>query len=204
MRKWWIFLYALVLLLMAGCGSQTGLHPNLSHPAKDLTTTPYVEFLGDDQIQGVVSNANNPMWKCTTCAPGQTSDQVLAEVPAVIALHPAIVIILTGAYDQIDNPDITHNEDTLPNIGLMLDAFAAAKIPAVVCELPPSDSYDDYYVDDGIYVGNQEGIFPFILNYDPNVDGAMTDGVDFNTYGLSLVEPLTYQEIETLGLGGQK
>ena len=117
---------------------------------------------------------------------------------------PDIVVILTGAYDLVDDPTNMHNEPTVANLETMVNGFTAAKIPVLVCLLPLSSEYDNYYVNGGIFALNQIGVFPDDLNFDIDTADQMTAGVDFTTFGLQQVLPLTYQEIQSFGLGGTK
>lgn len=203
-------LLTLTLVLLVGCQSLPTPSANISHPARPLVTTPYVEFMGDDQIQGLVTYANNPRWKCTTCVPRQTSTQLIPEVSQVAALKPDIVYILTGAYDLIDNPYNTHDEPTVGNVETMLNAFETAKIPAVVCLMPPSTAYDPWYFNEAVDALVTSGVITYELDF--NIDNPdstsnpipVTTGVDFNSFGLSKIYPLTYQSVESFHLGGEK
>src|ERR1700675_2853869 len=132
------FTLTLSLIILAGCSSMNNPAAQAHKPQARLTTTPTVAVLGDDQILGLVNYVSNPMWSCTTCAQGQTSAQVLAEVPAVIARHPDIVVILTGAWDEIDNPQQAHAEPTVANVANMCAQFKTAGITPLVFELPDS------------------------------------------------------------------
>ena len=161
--------------------------------------------MGDDQIQGLVTYAENPRWKCTTCGQGQTSAQVLAEVPEVIALKPDIVIILTGAYDLIDGIETSRTQPTVGNVEQMLTAFENAKIPAVVCYMLSSTEYDNYYYNFALDDLSQSGVIPYALSLDNTDDSIpVKDGIDFSSHGLAVAYPLVYQEIQSFHLGGMK
>jgi hypothetical protein len=197
----------LFLLFVAGCSNmQTTVHPNLK-PQESQTTTPTVAMMGDDQIIGLVNYVSNPLWSCTTCAQGQQSGAVLAEVPAVIAQHPNIAVILTGAYDEIDNPQYGHAEPTVGNISTMCGQLEAAGIKPLVFFLPDSTAYDDYWTNMSLYDAYTAGLVPNVLTYpiDPNGPYVQyTAGVDFSQAGLAAVYPLAYQQIEGFRLGGEK
>jgi hypothetical protein len=105
--------------------------------------------MGDDQIQGLTAYVNNPMWKCSTCVPGQLSATVLAQVPEVIALHPDMVVILTGAYDlKVAFTD--RDPELADNVLKMLAMFESANIPTVICLIPQLDYTDSYYFNEGM------------------------------------------------------
>jgi hypothetical protein len=204
-------LAALALVTITGCGSQStakanpALQPNYHRPIVPGTTTPLVEFMGDRQIQELVAYAKNPRWRCTTCEQNQTSDQVLAEVPEVIALKPDIVIILTGAFDLIDNIETSRTQPTFSNVTTAQAEFKAAGIPAVICGLLPSTMYDSYYFNEGLSIETESGVLSNVLSLDNTDDSIpVTDGVDFSPYGLTVAYPLVYQEIQSFHKGGMK
>jgi hypothetical protein len=192
--------------LVMGCGGmqqartvEAAEHANMDGAVKDMATTPYVEFMGDSQIQGLVAYANNGLWKCTTCAQGQTSTQVLAEVPQVAALKPDVVVVLTGAYDLVDNPDNAHAEPTVSNYDQIEQAFAAAKIPVVICTLPNSTVYDNYWTDEGMELENYSGVLNNVISF----QGSQfpTSGMDFTHAGLAAAYPVVYQAVESFHVG---
>lgn len=206
MMKRWIYLYALVLVLLAGCQSMTqpGLQPHISGgPKVSMITTPYVEFMGDEQIMEVVAYAGNPRWLCSTCAKGETSTDALTKVQSVIDRHPDLVVIQVGAYDLIAETN-THDVSTLyGNVQQMVDDFVAAKIPVVVSMLPGSDLYDDYYFNEGVDLENQAGLIPYVFTFNfTNSD--ITNGIDYTQAGLEALYPAFYQELETFQVGGNK
>lgn len=201
------YLASFALVLLVGCSSMQTATPTAHlRPQASMVTTPRVEFMGDDQIIGLVNYVSNPLWSCTTCAQGQTSTALLAEVPAVIARHPDIVVILTGAWDLIDDPEDVHYEPTVNNIETMCDQFVAAGINPLVFTLPESDAYDAYYINLGLGDVWAAGLIPHMLFYPvyPDKIVQFTDGVDFSQAGLALVYPLAYQQIEAFGVGGLK
>jgi hypothetical protein len=216
-------LTALALLTISGCGSSPDPavnsspsdHPNGHRPIRSATT--YVEFMGDDQIMGLVNFAQfrkqNAMWRCSTCAPGQPSQQLLADAPdgseisRVIALKPDVVVILTGAYDLIDFPMDSHAEPTAQNVADVCAQLTKAELPALVLYLPESTVYDPYYTNYGLYFENQSGAIPNTISYpvsptDPQVP--YTDGVDFSQSGLQRLYPAVYDRIQQIHKGGQK
>jgi hypothetical protein len=107
--------------------------------------SPYVEFVGDDISIGLVAYANNEQWKCTDCASGATSGQLLAALPLAIANKPDLVHILVGSYDVDANPwSLPCNggpndpgQDTCVNLQIMEAQLTAAKIPYVLGNVPP-------------------------------------------------------------------
>lgn len=128
-------------LLVLGCAQQPSLHPNLQ---RDNQTTPRVEFIGDDISIGLVAYANHELWKCTDCASGATSAQLLAALPLAIAKKPDLVHIMVGSYDM-DNPaylnacnqnDPTPGADPCTNIQAMMTQLNAAKIPFILGSIP--------------------------------------------------------------------
>jgi hypothetical protein len=201
-------------LSISGCGSvsqlgNTSIANNAQRYQKDLARTPYVEFMGDDQIAGVVAYVNNPMWKCSTCVPGQLSAAVLAEVPEVIALHPDMVMILTGSYDlQVAFTD--RDPDIADNVEKMVAIFEAAKIPAVVCLIPTVAGTDNYYYNEGMVIENEPPIppqvspVPYLFTETDETDVAMTLDNEFTQTDLAAIEPAMYQEVESFHLGGTK
>lgn len=197
------YIVSLALVSLVGCGSQTVLHPNISHPARDLATTPHVEFMGDSQIMAVVAYANNPMWKCTTCVADQLSAAVLSEVPSVIALHPDLVVVQTGSRDIVDDIETSRTEPTSGNILAIQDAFEAAGIPVAIANLPESSAYDPYYLDDGLEILSEAGVVVNFFSYNSTSED-LTAGIDYSQAGLAEVYPAFYQEVESFGLGGTK
>lgn len=159
--------------------------------------------MGDDQIAGLIAYANNPLWTCTTCTPGQTSGEALALVPQVIALHPDIAVIQVGAYDIIDGLENEPVPPTFHNIQAMQGLFRDAGITAVVSALPESTLYDYYGFDDGLQFEAGAGLIEnfFTFNY---VATGLTTGIDYSQAGLALVYPAFYEEVQGFGLGGQK
>jgi hypothetical protein len=139
-RKYLVVSFILPLVL--GCASmqEPNLHPNL--PQRDNVKTPRVEFVGDEISIGLVAYANHELWKCTDCASGATSGQLLAALPLAIANKPDLVHILAGSYDMADptwpssgacNQDVAHPDmQTCANITAMMTQLQAAKIPFVV------------------------------------------------------------------------
>lgn len=197
--------FALSLILLTGCQSMPHITAHLK-PMASMTTTPRVEFMGDSQIAAVVAFADNPLWKCTTCVQGQLSSQVLAEVPEVIALHPDIVVVQTGAYDLYEGVDDTapgRDVGLFGNVTSIMDAFEAAKITVVICKVPDSTVYDDYYFDEGLELEGEAGIIPDLISF-TEFSGPLTDGIDYSQAGLEELYPAFYQEVESFGLGGQK
>jgi len=196
----------LALVLLAGCQPATQLTPHMSHPARSLTTTPYVEFMGDDQIQGLVAFAGNPLWKCTTCVQGQLSDAVLGEVPAVVALHPDLVFVETGAYDLIVPGTSDRAVELSGNVSDIIAAFEAAKIPVVICMLPTTTLYENYYFNEGLYLENQvpdgePGMVPYVFSAS---DTDLTAGIDYTQAGLEQVLPAFEADVQSFGVGGTK
>ena len=119
----------------------------------------------------------------------------MAEVPTVIALHPNIAVILTGAYDEIDNPQYGHAEPTVANIITMCGQLQASGITPLVFYLPDSDAYDDYWTNYSLSDAHDAGLIPNVLTYPVNSTGPYvqyTDGVDFSPAGLAVVYPLAY------------
>jgi hypothetical protein len=141
-RKYLVVSFILPLVL--GCASMQGpnLHPNL--PQRDNVKTPYTEFVGDEISIGLVAYANHELWKCTDCASGATSGQLLAALPLAIAKKPDLVHILTGSYD-VDDPTWNAawnlgasdpNLLTCQNIRSMMAQLTAANIPFIVGNIP--------------------------------------------------------------------
>ena len=197
----------LPLLLLAGCSSMN--HPALEahKPQESLTTTPYVEFMGDDQIMGVVSYVGNPLWRCSTCAQGLISSQVLAKVPAVIALKPSLVVVQTGAYDLYEDiPGDAPGRDVelFNNVTAIMDALTAANIPVEICGIPDSTAYDDYYFDEGLEIENEAGLLPNLFTFNFTSGADLTAGIDYSQAGLMAVYPAFYLDVEGFQLGGQK
>jgi hypothetical protein len=202
-------------LSICGCGSVSPLgNKSIANTApapisafqKDLARSTYVEFMGDDQIQGVVNYVNNPMWKCSTCVPEQLSADVLKEVPDVIARKPDMVMILTGAYDlKLPGAD---DRAQIPagNVEQIVALFQAAKIPAVVWLLPELSYTDVYYFDTGMTFLNEDMPPEVPYLFYPTDYGPMTltPDFDFTPYALAQIEPNLYLKVQSFGLGGIK
>jgi hypothetical protein len=195
-------------LSISGCGSvsQLGTKPIASNTPsyqKDLARTPYVEFMGDDQIQGLTAYVNNPMWKCSTCVPGQLSAAVLAQVPEVIALHPDMVVILTGAYDlKVDFTD--RDPELADNVLKMLAMFESANISTVICLIPQLDYTDSYYFNEGMVQLNESPVPDTVPYLFPWTEVGLTQDNEFSQTDLAAIEPHMYQEVQSFHLGGTK
>jgi lysophospholipase L1-like esterase len=133
-----------ILPLVLGCASmqQPNLHSNILQ--RNTETTPRIEFVGDDISIGLVAYANHELWKCTDCASGATSAQLLAALPLAIARRPDLVHILVGSYDMEYPTDLTacNENDPVPgtdpctNIQAMIAQLNAAKIPFILGSIP--------------------------------------------------------------------
>lgn len=189
-----------LMIALTGCSSQPTLQPHLK-PQATLTTTPRVDFMGDDQIAGLVAYAGNPLWTCSTCEQAELSTTVLTKVPQVIALHPDIVVVQTGAYDE--GILTSRTQPTFGDILDIIDALEAAGIPVVVCSLPDSSAYDPYYLNFGLDDEYTAGIIPNLFTFN-DAGQDLTAGIDYSQPGLAEVYPAFYQEVESFGLGGTK
>lgn len=218
------YLLAAATLIISGCSAGLNQQPQ-PHKVMDAegVTTPYVEFMGDDQAQGIVAYANqqdNSIWKCSTCVAGQTSTAVLQEVPAVIALKPDVVFLLTGAYDLLADPMWPEEDTTSENIASAVTALNAQGIPVVIGNLPPSESYYNYYVNLELSIQFQEPAYhawvtgsgdgladlaDIIADQESLSDIAeVSDGVDLNQNGIMLTYPIAYAAVEGFHVGGVK
>jgi hypothetical protein len=201
-------------LSICGCGSVSPLGNTsivntaptpISAFQKDLARSTYVEFMGDDQIQGVVNYVNNPMWKCSTCVPGQLSAAVLAQVPDVIARHPDMVMILTGAADLKVPGTSDRAQGLADNVLQSLALFQAANIPAVICLLPVLDYTDVYYFNEGMALENEApdpSPVPYIFPW--TNETTLTPDYEFTPDDLADIEPRLYQKVQSFHLGGTK
>lgn len=194
-----------LVVMLTGCGGSTQfpqVNAHISHPARSLSTTPYVEFMGDDQIAGLVAYAGNPRWKCTTCAQAQLSTTVTTRVPEVIALHPDIVLVQTGAYDE--GILTSRTQPTFGDILDILDALEQAGIPAVICSLPKNPVFDVYYLNFGLDDEWEAGLIPHLFTFNDTAENLTGDGVDYSQAGLAEVYPQFYQEVQSFHIGGNQ
>jgi hypothetical protein len=203
-------------LSICGCGSVSPLgNKSIANTApapigafqKDLARSTYVEFMGDNQIQGVVNYVNNPMWKCSTCVRGQLSAAVLAQVPEVIARHPDMVVILTGSYDLQVPGTSDRAQDLAGNVEHILALFQAANVPAVLCLIPTVAGTDNYYFNTGMVIENESpdpSPVPYLFTETDETDVAMTLDNEFTQTDLADIEPALYKEVQSFHLGGTK
>jgi hypothetical protein len=219
-------------LSICGCGNfkpspAVQLQPNLTHPARSLSSTPYVEVMGDDQAMAIVANAKNPLWKCSTCVPKQLSTDLIDQVPQVIAKHPDIVVILTGTYDMAafaaipccTDPPMRVPETLSDSILQLLSMYAAAKIPAVICLIPsapdtdPFHYFDSYYFNEGMMIWNEPPPPPYTVLVPYLFDGTAVGPTEYNSQtgeyviaqaDLTDIDGSLCQYLEAFGLGGTK
>jgi hypothetical protein len=134
---------------------------------RKVVTGSTVEFVGDEISAGLLAAANNPNWQCFNCQSGTTSSLALAQLPIVIASKPEAVHILVGAHELSGpgpSPSDPAVEGTVPlaNIASMVSLLQAAKIPAVIGDIPPCLHIPfyrfDVYMRNGYYGPGYEGI----------------------------------------------
>ncbi|WP_162527233.1 GDSL-type esterase/lipase family protein [Sphingomonas solaris] len=69
---------------------------------------------------------------------GQTSSQILLRFyPDVVALKPAVVHIMAGTNDILQNAGAIRDDDVVNNFGAMLDVAQANRIRVVIASIPP-------------------------------------------------------------------
>jgi hypothetical protein len=146
-------LAALVLLLSAFASAtvvNAQLTPNYTRPR--TTTSPTVVFVGDYiTYQWASAFAANPTWinKGNPIPNQGGSSYALQNFQAnVIALHPAIVHILIGAYDSYAvsaQSALYASGGTVANIDAMVKAAEAAGIKVILGTTPPISTNDSYY-----------------------------------------------------------
>jgi hypothetical protein len=143
---------------------------------RTVVTASTVEFVGDEISAGLVAAANNPNWQCFNCQSGTTSSLALAQLPIVIASKPEAVHILVGAHELSGpgpSPSDPAVEGTVPlaNIASMVRLLQAAKIPAVLGDIPPCLDIPFYRFD--VYMLN---------GYGPGFEGPPWDSVPDVTF----------------------
>lgn len=147
-------LSAVLILLITGCGNPNlpktvAEQPNnVSGPARAIAYSPRVDFMGSDVALGIVAAAKNPMWTCSTCVAGDTSNDFAEAAPQVIAAKPDAVVVVTGENEL----NITYNNDsgvmTFTNIEALDPQLVAAGIVVLQGDLPALENVaeDDYIV----------------------------------------------------------
>jgi hypothetical protein len=153
-------LISLSLILLAGCGypitekATTSLQPHgvgYGGPTKGLTHEPTVVLVGDSVMGAWLTPevlAANPTWTAQTSAQGvkETTGQILARLPAALALKPQVIVLQAGTWDmdppvQYDYMCMTVAETTAPtpcaNIASMVSEAQNAGIYPIVCTIPP-------------------------------------------------------------------
>jgi hypothetical protein len=148
------------LMLLAGCQS---MQTSSKLVAKDLEHNPVVAFVGDPLVTAWISQQSNPMWFNFGSPAGvtsETSTSVLARLPAALAGHPDVVVILVGTYD-IDPGWSPYCDPggiaTCTNLVQMIALAHAAGSKVVLCNLPVT-------LDTGSGVG--------LYDNDPELQGA--------------------------------
>jgi hypothetical protein len=114
---------------------------------------PLVAFVGDEISAGLVAAAqaqsqSNANWQCINCLSTTTSTVALANLPAVIAIKPALVHILLGA-DELSGggcgiEPCETGDVPIANIISMVTLLKAANIPMVVGNMPSCPSINNY------------------------------------------------------------
>lgn len=101
----WVINLAIVVLayvafsFIVGCGGPLPVPAKTPEVQRDLETFPVVEFIGDEMSQAIVTASQNSRYLCDDCIQGSDSPTVMAGLPAALAKHPDVVVILTGTID---------------------------------------------------------------------------------------------------------
>jgi hypothetical protein len=200
----------LLCLAVAGCAtSPSAFKSQISgHFARPTKKAVYVEFMGDQQTLGLLEYARSAPdseqmlgWKCTVCQPGATSADLLAAVPAVIALHPDVVHILTGDL-EIVAPGTNRGQAVMANLNPMVSQLQAAKIPIVIGLVPTLRGYTPYYLNAGIMadyngvIGDPPYISPVpVIDYDDPIRDADPQASMLTAKDFALMLPQTQAAI---------
>lgn len=138
MTKYW----GLGLLVLTGCGGMTTPTAKPLGAQRDLALTTTVQFVGDDISAGLVSYANNTMWRCDDCITKADSLIALNNFPAALATNPNVIVITVGSYDiHGDTFAGTFDQDCTSGIcdyvQSMVTQAQAAGISVIVGTIPP-------------------------------------------------------------------
>lgn len=152
----WVLNLAVGVLAYCAFAVLTGCSGPLPVPTKapsferDLETFPIVEFVGDEMSQAIVAESQDSRYLCDDCIQGSDSNAVLAGLPAALATHPDVVVILTGTIDITGNTFSATIGDgptnlqgcapmnqTCANILAMVEQSQAAGAKVIVGTIPP-------------------------------------------------------------------
>jgi hypothetical protein len=120
---------------------------------------PTVAFVGDEISAGLVAAAqaqsqSNAGWQCINCLSSTSSAFALANLPAVIAMKPALVHILVGEHELVGLSANGEPAETgavpLGNIASMVKMLIAANIPVLIAEPPSCPQINSYRFDTGL------------------------------------------------------
>lgn len=114
---------------------------------------PIIEFCCDEIMQGFVTFAlsANPSlsssYLCDDCQPSTTTAIALSSFPAILATHPAIVVILTGTYDVLPptpstvgdywTPACGNSDLTCQNLEQMIVEAQSIHAKLIILTIPP-------------------------------------------------------------------
>jgi hypothetical protein len=182
-------------------------------------TGPVVAFVGDEISSGLLAQAAasrvGSNWQCINCLLSTDSTFALANLPAVIAMKPALVHLMVGAH-ELSGPGPTPGdpaeEGTVPldNIASMVKMLTAANIPVLIASPPSCPEINSYRFDIGL-AADYTPILPYnngvpIIALEPTVGYSIGSGstpnpdcaanqFDPNASGYSLMVPMAEQAI---------
>jgi lysophospholipase L1-like esterase len=195
-------------------------------PYPAASTSPVVEFVGDEISAGLVAASGNPQWRCGDCETGATSAMALANFPAVIARHPDVIHIMVGMYD-LPTPGYEQvcgvQGIICTSIASMVQQAQAANIKVIVGTLPefgrgPLATTLAGALDENLIDGNEDAVnndirdefgsgiagpgappgegLPFIDYAKANI--ARDNGIDPNAAGYAVMIPLVQGAVANL------
>ena len=145
---------------------------------------------------------------------GQTSPQMLVRFrPDVIALSPAVVVIMAGINDIAENTGPIALEDVMGNIASMAELAKAHNIKVILCSVLPAIDFNwrpglepaekIIRLNDMIQSYCKANDFFYLDYYSKMVDGQKRmnkqyadDGVHPNLAGYKVMEPMVQEAIE--------
>jgi lysophospholipase L1-like esterase len=222
---------ALALVLVTGCSTMQSNQPSahFAGPDRSVVHMPRVTILGDTLVTAWGTEAikqQEPLWTFAGSPAGtyEYADQILARLPAALATHPDVLVILAGTIDMGDPLWLGPcGPDTCTNVVSMILLAQQAGVRVLVCTLPTTQDGPEgtLWLEMNPYIPDDEADFNQAIAEFRNTEGWnengvidlakavagtqwTTDGLSPNDSGAQSFTSAAEAQIAALRVGGSK